>query len=286
MQNLDDIYEAVKFIEENLMETITVQDVADSIGFSLFYFSRNFNTITGHSPYDYIMRRRLSQAAFDLFNTEDKIIDIAYNYRFNNPETFSRAFKKMFGILPNRVRNKKQKENLIVRSPITHEYLTQINRGINRKPKFVTMEEFHIAGVSYWDGAAGTSFRHSWSLLEKDKKSAGDTFHSEKVYAVLALRDHYREWRLQITGTVLPDLNNIPPMALAQKIPPMEYACFTHRGKIDTIDLSRDYIYQTWLSGSDKAQAGEHELIIFGNSFKGFDDGDSEIEICIPLLEQ
>jgi AraC family transcriptional regulator len=286
MQNLDDIFESVKYIEENLTETISVQDVADSIGFSLFYFSRIFNAATGHSPYDYIIRRRLSQAAFDLFDTNDKIIDIAYNYRFNNPETFSRAFRKMFGILPNRVRNEKQKENLIVRFPITHEYLTHINNSRNRNPEFIQLEELHIGGVSCWDGTAGTSFRHSWDLLAEGKKPAGDSIPSEKKYAVVAITDHYRNWRLQITGTVLADKCNIPPMTLVQKIPSSEYASFTHRGTIDTIGLTRDYIYQTWLATSERQPAGEYELVIFDDRFRGFDDAESEFFICVPLASE
>ena len=52
----DAIYNAIAFIEENLTSTITVKDMADAAGYSVFHFARTFYKVTGHSPYDYLMR--------------------------------------------------------------------------------------------------------------------------------------------------------------------------------------------------------------------------------------
>ena len=89
---------AIDFVEENLGEDITIADVAEATGYSLYHFCRVFTQATHHPPYDYLIRRRLSQAAQDLLASERRIIDVALDYQFSTPETFSRAFKRLFGI--------------------------------------------------------------------------------------------------------------------------------------------------------------------------------------------
>ena len=102
MSHLTAICRAVDFVEDNLTEVITVADMAAAASYSLYHFSRTFNHVVHHTPYDYFMRRRLSESARQLAETDRKIIDIALDYQFNNPETYSRAFRRMFGVQPSR----------------------------------------------------------------------------------------------------------------------------------------------------------------------------------------
>jgi len=128
MNNINDIYSSIEFIEANLKNNITVESVAKYTGYSLYYFSRVFNKNTGHSPYEYIIRRRLSQAAIDLVKTNNKIIDIAFEYQFNNPETFTRAFYRMFRYLPSSIKTYNDLANLVLKDKITIKYLYYINK--------------------------------------------------------------------------------------------------------------------------------------------------------------
>jgi len=56
--------------------------------------------MAGMSISEYIRRRRLSQAVFDIQNGKDKIIDIALKYCYESPTTFTRAFKELHGTTP------------------------------------------------------------------------------------------------------------------------------------------------------------------------------------------
>lgn len=104
MSQLTTISSAVAYIEAHLRAPVTVGDVADAVGYSLFHFSRTFNRIVQHTPYDYLMRRRVSAAAAAVLGSERLMIDIAYDYQFANPETFTRAFRRMFSITPSEAR--------------------------------------------------------------------------------------------------------------------------------------------------------------------------------------
>lgn len=67
-------------------------------------FLRTFAPITGISFSEYIRRRRLSRAAYELFNSSERIIDIALKYGYTSADAFSSAFKKQHGISPSKAR--------------------------------------------------------------------------------------------------------------------------------------------------------------------------------------
>ena len=86
MTELVSIAKAIDYVEESLRQPITVADMAGSASYSVYHFCRMFNQVTHHPPYDYLMRRRLSESASALLRSDRKIIDIALEYQFNNPE--------------------------------------------------------------------------------------------------------------------------------------------------------------------------------------------------------
>ena len=90
----------LKHIEENLTQQIQYESLARIVGCSVYEFSRIFSFMSGMSISEYIRRRRLSQAVFDIQSGKDKIIDIASKYCYESPTTFSRAFKELHGVAP------------------------------------------------------------------------------------------------------------------------------------------------------------------------------------------
>lgn len=73
--------------------------------YSPFYFKRMFACITGISLSEYIRRRRMTQAAFELQRTSQKVIDVALKYGYASPSSFHRAFQAVHGISPAAARN-------------------------------------------------------------------------------------------------------------------------------------------------------------------------------------
>jgi AraC-like DNA-binding protein len=141
---LEPIHMALGFIEENLQNAISVGDIAASAGYSLYYFIRRFNQSVHHSPYDYLMRRRLSEAARELLATDRRILDIALDYCFHNHETFSRAFKRMFDVQPNQWRTNSTTHDCVLLPALTREYVAHINRRDFLPPSRTVLD-----GVSY-----------------------------------------------------------------------------------------------------------------------------------------
>ncbi|SFS35615.1 AraC-type DNA-binding protein [Paenibacillus sp. 453mf] len=97
---------AMEYIESHLTEEIDLNQAARVACCSTYHFQRMFSFITGVPLSEYIRRRRLTLAAFDLQQSHAKVIDTALKHGYESPEAFSRAFKKMHGVMPTSAREK------------------------------------------------------------------------------------------------------------------------------------------------------------------------------------
>ena len=87
-------------VESNITEPMDYDKLAKIVCCSTYEFGRIFSFMAGVSISEYIRRRRLSLAAFDLQDHSLKVIDIAFKYCYESPTSFTRAFKEMHGISP------------------------------------------------------------------------------------------------------------------------------------------------------------------------------------------
>jgi AraC family transcriptional regulator len=100
MDWLDRMNSAMEYIETNLANNISYDQIAQKACCSTYHFQRMFPFITGISLSEYIRRRRLTLAAFELQTTDIKVIDVAMKYGYDSPEAFARAFKNLHGTIP------------------------------------------------------------------------------------------------------------------------------------------------------------------------------------------
>lgn len=89
----------IDWIEGNLKDEFSLEELASYMGYSPYYCSFKFHQITGISIRRYILLRRLYLSTEDLANNR-KIIDIAFDYHYSSQEAYSRAFKTVFGVSP------------------------------------------------------------------------------------------------------------------------------------------------------------------------------------------
>ena len=106
MEWLDRMNAVIDYIESNLANEISYDKAAQIACCSTYHFQRMFAFIANMPLSEYVRRRRLTAAAFELQSGDAKIIDVAAKYGYESPEAFSRAFKKMHGMKPVSVRRK------------------------------------------------------------------------------------------------------------------------------------------------------------------------------------
>lgn len=127
---------AIKFIESNLANAISVEDVSNEIYVSSSYFQRIFNLITGVTIGSYIRNRRLSLAGQEILYTKNELEDIAFKYQYENLESFSKAFTRFHGVTPSAAR--KEKLNVKVFHPLN--IIITIQGGFEMTQKIINDE--------------------------------------------------------------------------------------------------------------------------------------------------
>lgn len=94
------IQTSIDKIENDLLEIVTIDNLADSLFISKYYYQRLFRSIVGDSVMDYVKKRRLTLAGKELCETNTNIINIALKYGYSSHESFTRAFKSFHGVTP------------------------------------------------------------------------------------------------------------------------------------------------------------------------------------------
>lgn len=101
MECIESIQKAIEYMEKNIMEDINYEDVARQVYMSNYHFHKIFSMITGITANEYIRKRRLSMAGQEISLSHAKITDVSMKYRYDSPESFSKAFTRFHGITPN-----------------------------------------------------------------------------------------------------------------------------------------------------------------------------------------
>lgn len=96
--------EVVDYIHDHYQEDFGITELAILTGFSARYFSELFKVSTGYSPFDYLLKFRMSKASELLLSTKLPIFDVALRTGFSSPNNFSRAFRRYYSISPSEYR--------------------------------------------------------------------------------------------------------------------------------------------------------------------------------------
>ena len=95
----------IDYVENNILENISINNIAEKVNISPFFLQRGFSFMTGYGIGEYIRNRRLYLAAIEIKETNNKIIDIALKYCYESHESFTKAFTRYHGYTPSKVRD-------------------------------------------------------------------------------------------------------------------------------------------------------------------------------------
>lgn len=97
--------EITSYIDENIEEKIDYEILAKMMGVNAYTMQRIFSVLVGIPLAEYIRKRKLSCAAYDLLNSESTVMEIAIKYGYENATSFSRAFENFHGVKPSLIKN-------------------------------------------------------------------------------------------------------------------------------------------------------------------------------------
>lgn len=284
MDWLDRMNSAMEYIETNLADTISFDEIAQRACCSTYHFQRMFPFITGVSLSEYIRRRRLTLAAFEMQTTDSKVIDVAMKYGYDSPEAFARAFKNLHGIIPISARDTGVSLKAYPRMSfhISIKGDVEMNYRIEQRGSF---EMFGVYGIINADQKTAFSEVPQFRIKCDDDGSVdlmndilgrfGDTM----LHA--ALYDHTRESFKYMVCYHLPKGLEIPERFTKLSVPTLTWAIFPEpQGDMQKL---WERIYSEWFPTSEYEQVeGPSFEMYYGMARHGNGSG----EIWIPVQQK
>lgn len=243
------------FIEQHLDSALTVEQLSEVACFSRFHFHRQFSQFCGVSVSRYITLMRLKRASYRLVQqSPDKIIDIALDAGFENPESFSRAFKHTFGLTPSEFR----------KAPVWMDWhkhfqfpgMETQKRMEKMDVKIIEVEPIPVAVLEHH----GDPMRVSNSVatfIEWRKASGLSDYTTQGTYGVPyndPLVTLGEEFRFDICGELNPQAQGKVPAnsqgVISKTLPGGRCAVVRHVGSYDRISETVYNLYRQWLPQS------------------------------------
>jgi AraC family transcriptional regulator len=279
----------VKYIEENLTQHIKHESLARIVGCSIYEFSRIFSFMAGMSVSEYIRRRRLSQAVFDIQNGSEKIIDIALKYCYESPATFTPAFRELHGATPTSAR----KTSIQLKTYPAISFVLTI-KGVNAmKFRIEKKESFQIMGLSGYDSVEkedGATPLWNKFMDEYDPKlwnSGKPSFYTEPFHQIGVY--HFKTVNDKVKMIIGAEYKGKKPEGIdisIETIPAATWAVFSFSGDtgFDAYNAAYTRILTEWFPASQyKRDESVPNLDVYPG---GMIDENYVWEIWIPVLDK
>lgn len=288
MGHLTPLERAIEYIETHLDENIDLGDISREMGYSYYHMTRLFSAVLGEPVGRYISRRRLYRAAQQLVHSDRRIIDIALESGFQSPEAFSRAFKALFKTTPAGYRKAGLDLVATAKRQLLPGDVPHIAAGISHSPEILQLtEEIKIAGLRDITSISQNRIPQLWDQF---LRFHGDLYElSKTAYSICETRQTAYTADGDVTfsvmvGSPVPDFRNLPEALAQTTLRPGKYAVFTHRGSLEKLLQTYQYIYGTWLPSSGQWLDDRDDFEVYERKVLAMEDPENEVKLYIPVL--
>ncbi len=282
---IDGISEAINYIEDNITEELTIENIAKQAFISPFYFQKGFAMLCGYTVGDYIRLRRLTLAGREIITTDEKIIDLALKYGYDSPDSFTKAFTRFHGVTPTAVR----KDGAMIKSFASLKIKFSLEGGYIMDYKIIEKDSFTVMGASkvFNYGNQFTEIPQFW----KELYQTGKGNHVCGMYGI-SIEDNMgpNEFEYLIADNYKPSIE-VPDGFVTRIIPKHTWAVFACRGAMPkSVQDVNQKIYSEWFPNcKDYEVAAGYNIEMYddmANYPKGNQDENYYSEIWIPVKKK
>ncbi|KXO06053.1 AraC family transcriptional regulator [Bacillus tropicus] len=290
MDSLKNMNAAMRYIENNLTNEINFKEVAKLAYCSEYHFKRMFSFLAGISLSEYIRCRRLTLAAFELKNSDAKVIDVAIKYGYNSPDSFARAFQNLHGITPSEARN--SNHSLKAYSPMTFQLSIQGGNEMNYRIE--EKESFRIIGITkrvpiVFNGV-NEEIASMWKSLNPDVIQTLKSLSNMEPIGIISASTNFSEGRMEEKGEFdhyigVATTKDCPEQFKQLEVAASTWAIFEAVGPFpDALQNVWGRIYSEWFPSSNYELAEGPEIL--WNEQKDTSSPNFKSEIWIPVLRK
>jgi len=287
MDYVNNLERALDFMEENLRLNPKLEAIADAACYSPYHFCRVFAMCTGESPVEYLRKRRLSEAAKEIKQSEKSITQISFEWNFGSSQAFSRAFTEQFKQSPMAWKNTKDISLSLFKEKIDSNILRAVLKGVFMEPVMKQRNAMKLIGLTIRTKAAGMELPNLWEAFNKRFIEIADAT-GEGCIGLESYDNSYMdtgEWWYSACA-IVSTIETIPDNMIARTLPASEYAVFTVKGPISKIPETFKYAYYTWLPNSGYESSGCWDFELYDSRFNFAEPEKSEMEIWLPVKKK
>ncbi len=267
MDSLKKMNDALEYIEDNLLEKIDYSEIAKIAMCSEYHFNRMFSFLSGVNLSEYIRRRKLTLAAFDLKNDSVKVIDVAVKYGYTSTDSFTRAFNSLHGILPSEVK----KDNIQIKAYPKMTFQLTIKGVDAMNYRIVKKEPFKIVGfkkrVPIIFNGVNPEIADMYKLLTPEIVMNLKSLSNIEPKGMISASTNFSDGRMEEKG----ELDHYIGVATTQEntgdfvvleVEELTWAVFESVGKFpETLQDIWGRIYSEWFPSSDYEAVNGPEIV-------------------------
>ncbi len=280
MEHYEVIEKTLVHIEDNLNHPLSLDSVSNTFNMSKYYFHRLFSAIMGCSLNQYILSRRLNKSLKLIQMQNLSLTDIAYQLNFGTPSSFSRAFKKQYGMSPNSLKKIGNSIPLVDIPPVIKRPIKNINGDIVTDFTLTQFKSIRLSGFVFEVDLSTTDFKEKIRFNSQMLIESIDETISSSCYVIYS--------NCQPNSTKFKVLIGIPqhlkidiPNYFTVDVPQLFCAKFKYSG--DLLDIGDVFItdFARFLKISrQETEDADIELI---QVFENIHNLDSEYHIVVPI---
>ncbi|MET3290901.1 UNVERIFIED_CONTAM: AraC family transcriptional regulator [Brevibacillus sp. OAP136] len=240
------ILRVIEYVESRIDCELSLDELASEAAFSKFHFTRIFKAVTKETIYEYIRKRRLTEAAKDLIETSIPLLQIAITYGYASQEAFTRAFKNYTGMSPQSYRKKAVHLHNLYKSAISETLLQTKKQPVRHTASIIEKPDFFIGGISLRDDFFSNQMRSQlWNRFTDDLRKRSIDPLTIKSYGYESL-DH-DNMPYYLAAIEVDSLENLPAGWTGMRIPRHTYAVFHLDNVIENLPYAMEEIYKNRL---------------------------------------
>lgn len=285
-----------KYIDKNLDSDLSLNTISDIAFFSPYHFHRVFKFVTKETLNEYVTRQRIEKSALELIHKDVGITEISTKYGFNDNSSFTRTFKKYYGISPTEFRKQnpnkfskiRQLESKNGQEYLNYEkYICIINNlkkwtQMNAKIEIKETPELNLAGITHI-GINGienafeklTKWANSKGLLKDSEAKMGRIFYdsfkvteSNKVrMSIFLITNQSFETKGEVNRVII-----------------NKGKCIVGRFEITPNDFEKSWTgLFIWMNENGYKKSVENPFEIYHNDFREHPENKFIVDLYIPI---
>lgn len=292
------IRKVLTYIDQNLENELSLEKLAEIGAYSAFHFHRIFRGIVGETLQEYITRKRLEKSAMMLSHQKQKSIeDVFSEVGFKSNSTFSKTFKKYFGISPSVFRKNSPEKfskilpinsNIGQKEVVFEQYLYNIIQmknfmETNAKIEVKEMPEMHLASVLSIGIQNVEKAYHkliSWAISK-------NLFPSEHVKMISVYHDSFKVTapdKVRIHACMLLDesIKNDREI-FAETLPKGKYIVGSFFIGIHEFEKAWQGLF-LWMNENGYQYRRTNPYEIYHNNYQEHPEKKCKVDFCIPII--